>query len=400
MVGCSSSSKKPVATSPTSSASTAASKFPPIPAGPIRFGVSAPLSGATASFGLATKAAFAVTASFFNQLHPDGIDGHPIQIDVLDDGSDVTKAVSVANQMVANKEAAVVTVTYNPLGAPQQDAIYNKAKIPVLSGQADNQYTDTTKWPYMFNISATSLQEGQKAAEWIGKHAEFKKIGVLSDGTATDEEIVGDVLNPLKTAAPSAQVVKTVSIPPGAVDVSTALAQLKAASPDLLIVAVGFGFGPIWQGMQAASWSPAILTSPGAFYDGFNSMGPLATKGVVPYVDCVAPGHAPFQKTLTDLMDAYMSVPGTSTINLLAQPSYDSAPLELLKYAIEKNHSVDPDAIKQAMEGMGSQTYFGAFTFNFSPTNHGGMTGDFGANICKMMTPFSDGKYQIPFIAS
>jgi ABC-type branched-subunit amino acid transport system substrate-binding protein len=190
-----------------------------------------------------------------------------------------------------------------------------------------------------------------------------------------------------------------VSIPPGAVDVSTALAQLKAASPDLLIVAVGFGFGPIWQGMQAASWSPAILTSPGAFYDGFNSMGPLATKGVVPYVDCVAPGHAPFQKTLTDLMDAYMSVPGTSTVNLLAQPSYDSVPLEILKYAIEKNHSVDPDAIKQAIEGMGGQTYFGAFTYNFSPTNHFGMTGDLGPNICKM-TPFSDGKYQIPFVAS
>ena len=395
MAACGSSSKK--AAGPTTTA-VATSKFPPIPAGPIRFGVSAPLSGATASFGLATKAAFSVTLSEFNKMHPDGIDGHPIQFDVLDDASDVTKAVNVANQMVADKDAAVVTVTYNPLAAPQQDAIFNKNKIPVLSGQASNDFTDTAKWPYMFGISASNLQEGQKGADWIAKQSDVKKIAVLSDGTATEEEIVSDILTPLKAEAPAVQVAKTVQISPGAVDVSTALAQLKATSPDLSIVAVGFGFGPIWQGMQAAGWSPKILTGAGAWYDGFNAMGSLADNAVANYVDCVTASHAPFQPALTGLMDAYSSVPGTSTIDLLAQPSYDSVPMEILKYAIEKYHSVDPDAIKQAIEGMGSQTYFGGFTYDYSTSNHFGMTGDLGPNVCKM-TPFSDGKYKIPFVA-
>jgi branched-chain amino acid transport system substrate-binding protein len=406
---CGSSSKKAAggqtgATSASGSASTsgatgAATKFPPIPAGPIRFGVSVPLSGATASYGNAYKAAYNVTLSFFNQLHPDGIDGHPIQFDVLDDGSDVTKAVNVANQFVANKDAAVVVVTSNPLGTPQQLAILNKAKVPVLSQLSDNQYTDTTKWPYTFGNAGSAIQEGQKAADWIAKHTDIKKIAVLSDGTETDQQFVSDILDPLKTAVPADQVVKTVQISPGSVDVSTAIAQLKAANPDLLMVSMGFGYGPVWQAMQSASFSPRILTSAGAFYDGFNGMGALANKGVVWYVDCVPPNHAPFEKTLTDLMDAYHAVPGTSTINLLAQPSFDSAPMEILKYAIEKYHSVDPDAIKQAIEGMGQRTFFGAFQYDYTPTNHFGMTGDLGPNMCNM-TGFVDGKYMIPTLAS
>jgi hypothetical protein len=84
--------------------------------------------------------------------------------------------------------------------------------------------------------------------------------------------------------------------------------------------------------MQAVNFCPRILTGARAFYDGSDSMGPLAAKGVVLYVDCAQPNHALYQKTLTDLMDAYHAVPGTSTINLLAQPSYESVPLEILKY--------------------------------------------------------------------
>jgi ABC-type branched-subunit amino acid transport system substrate-binding protein len=408
LVGCGSSKKASTSAAATttggatgtSAATGAGAQFPPIPPGPIRFGVSVPLSGATAAYGLGYKAAYGVTLSSFNQLHPDGIDGHPIQFDILDDGSDVTKAVNVANQFVANKDAAVVVITANPLAAPQQLAVLNKAKVVVLAGQTDDEYTDSKKWPYTFGNAGSSAQYGEKAAAWIAKHSEIKKIAVLSDGTQTDEEIVADILNPLKSGAPGDQLVKTVQVSPGAVDVTTPIAQLKGANPDLLIVALGFGFGPVWQAMQAANFSPQIMTTgPGAFYDGYNAMGPLAAKAVVPYVDCVRPNHPPFEKTLTDMLSAYRAVPGVVTINLMAEPSYDSAPMEILKSAIEKYHSVDPDAIKQAIEGMGPRTIFGVLQYNYTPTNHFGMTGDFGPNICNM-SGFVDGNYVLPTLAS
>src|SRR5947209_10183313 len=71
LAACGSSSKKTAGTTGTTSA--AASKYAPIPPGPIKFGVSTPLTGATASFGTLTKTSFEnVTTKTFNAAHPDG----------------------------------------------------------------------------------------------------------------------------------------------------------------------------------------------------------------------------------------------------------------------------------------------------------------------------------------
>jgi ABC-type branched-subunit amino acid transport system substrate-binding protein len=107
LAACSSSNK--------SSTAGGSGKYAPIPAGPIVFGLSAPLSGSTAAYGLETQISFnKATLPAFNATYPNGIDGHPIQIKILDDASDVTKAVSVAQQLVADHVAAVLTISYNP----------------------------------------------------------------------------------------------------------------------------------------------------------------------------------------------------------------------------------------------------------------------------------------------
>ena len=41
---------------------------------------------------------------------------------------------------------------------------------------------------------------------------------------------------------------------------------------------------------------------------------------------------------------------------------------------------------------------FGASTYRFSAGSHFGMTGDLRPNVCKV-TPFGEGKYQIPCVA-
>jgi ABC-type branched-subunit amino acid transport system substrate-binding protein len=398
MAACGSSSKKSTAAGGTTG-TTAAAKYPPIPAGPIKFGVSTPLTGATAAFGTATKAAFEnVTLKTFNAAHPDGIDGHQVQIEILDDASDVTKAVNVANQFVSEKITAVLTATYNPAAAPQQLAIFGKAKIPALVQAVSDDYTDTSKWPYFFGMGSSDKQAGEAAAKYIGKHSEIKKISILSDGSPSQVEIQNDMMTALKTSAPSVTVAKTATITPGAVDVSTAVAQLKDSNPDLLIVFAGFGYGPIWQGIQGATWSPKILTVASAFYDGFSAMGPLADSAVVITTHCTTPGHPPFPKALTDPMDGYATVFGTTSTNYILFDTSDNGPLELLKLAIEKNHSTDPDAIKSALESLGDQKLFGTVDYNFTPTNHFGLTGDYGTAVCKM-SGFSDGPYRIPVVA-
>ena len=381
--------------------SASQSKYPPIPAGPIVFGVSTPLTGAQAAFGTTTEKAFTnVTLKAFNAAHPNGIDGHPVKIEVKDDASDVTQAVNVANQFVSEKVAAMITMSTNPAATPQQIAIFNKNKVPMFSSRGDKDFTDTSKWPYFFGIGASNPQEEEVTAKWIAAHPEIKTIGVLTDNTPSTTEILNGITDQLKTVAPSVKIAPTVAVAPGAVDVSTQIAQLKSANPDLLYVNLGYAYGPVWQAIKTANWNPKILTSAGAWYDGFDAMSGLADNAVAYYVTCQKQDHPPFTKELTDLMDGYATVFGTSSTNYLTFVSNDSAPLELYAAAAQKIHSLDPDGIKTTIETAGPQPlYGGTLTYNYTATNHYGITGDAGAATCHMNT-FTDPKYRIPIIAN
>jgi ABC-type branched-subunit amino acid transport system substrate-binding protein len=400
LAACSSSSSSKSATATTGGSSGASSgggstKYPPIPAGPIVLGVSLPLSGATAAYGLTAQVSFnKVTIPEFNAQNPNGIDGHPVQIKILDDASDVTKAVSAATQFVADHVAAVLTASYNPEAAGQQYAVWNKAKVPVVSVLSGSQYANASAWPYFFGTGPSVQQEGTATAQWIGKKG-FTRVATLNDGLPQDTDALSQITNALKTEAPQASVVKSVTIPPGSVDASAAVAQLKAANPDVLIVYIGFGYGPVWSAIRASGWSPQIIASAGAWYDGFTAMGPLAAKAVSPYNDCADSSSQTWPTDGAGLMSKYSAATAGGFVNYLTFVQTDTVALEILKYAIEKYHSVDPNAIKAAIDGMHGMSFHG-INYDYSPTNHYGISGPFAAAVCNMGPPFAGGDAKVP----
>jgi branched-chain amino acid transport system substrate-binding protein len=377
------------------SSAGASSGYPPIPQGPITFEVSADLSGAAAAYGQTTKEAFEnVTLQAFNASHPNGIDGHKVIIKIQNDASDVTGAVQAANQMVADKAAGVVTVSQSPAAQSQQLAVLTKAKMPVVSTLTGSQYADTSKYPYAFSPGGSVQQEGAVAAKWMAT-TNVKRVAVLTDGLPQDTDAVNQIEAGMKQYAPKAKVVQSVTIPSGSVDDSAAITKAKAANPDLLLVYLGVGFGPVWQAMQSASWSPTILSSAGAWYDGFDAMGSLTAKAYAPYVDCADTPTQTFTAEQQDLFAKYSAVTGGTSTNYLTYIASDSVPVEVMAAAIEKYHSTDPSAIKKAIEGMRGQSFIG-IQYNFSPSNHFGLTGQYGPAVCAMGPPYAGGVGKVP----
>jgi ABC-type branched-subunit amino acid transport system substrate-binding protein len=404
VAACGSSSKKPAATGsnptakvPTTAAAGATSQYPPIPAGPIVFGVSAPLTGPSAAAGIATQNQFLrASVPAFQQESPTGIDGHPVKLDFQDDGSDPTKGVAAINQMLGDHVVAVITVSYSPEVAGQEYALLNKNKIPTLGVLSGSQFADTKAWPYNFGLAPSVQQEGQAAAQYIAKKG-YTKVATLTDGLVQDVDALNQITNAMKTDAPQAKVVTAVTVTPGTVDMSTAVAQLKSNNPDLLLVYLGYGFGPLWQAIRSANWSPKIMATAGAWYDGFDAMGPLATTAVAPFYTCADSADQTFPPDLTSLFSLYAAQ--QKQVNYLISIDLDSNPFNMLKYAIEKYHSVDPNAIKTAIEGIhGAQFHY--IPYDFSPTNHYGVSGQYGAAVCNMAPPYAGGPGRLPTKAS
>lgn len=380
-----------------SSVAGGASKYPPIPAGPITFGVSTPLSGPSAPDGIFTKLGFNVALAYFNQEHPNGIDGHPVKIELLDDASDVTKAVQVANQIVSDKDAAVITASYNPAATQQQLAVWAKAKMPVvanLSLPPGSVAKLSGEYPYDFSPNPAGVQYATNAGKWIDSHG-YTKVAMLSDGIPVDTESQNQIIQGIQSGKHPAKIVSKVTITAGAVDDSAAITKLKASGANLLVVTAGESYGPIWQGMLAADWSPTILSTAGAWYSGFTTMGSLVNNAVAYYYNCADSATETFSSVQNDLMAKYAAATSNLVTNYLTFIATDSAPMELLDYAITKYHSTAPAAIKAALEGIHKQSFLG-LTYTFTPTNHYGLVGPLGSAVCHMGTPYAGGVGKVP----
>ncbi len=167
---------------------------------------------------------------YFNQEHPNGIDGHQVNLVLLNDASDVTTAVNVANQLVADKSAAIVTLTTNPAAALQQLAVFKKAKMPVIANLEFPALASAAKqarqYPYLFSPNPSSSRPGwprkpgSRRRVHQRRHAErrhplrhvVRQPHLQRDPVLQGEGDHGDVT-------------------PGAVDDSAAITQLKARGP-------------------------------------------------------------------------------------------------------------------------------------------------------------------------
>jgi ABC-type branched-subunit amino acid transport system substrate-binding protein len=377
--------------------SGASQKYPPIPPGPITFGVSTPLSGAEASYGIFTKLGFNVAMDYFNQEHPNGINGHQVKLTLLDDGSNVTQAVQTAQQLVADKVAAVVTLTTDPAAATQQFAVMQKNKVPVvanLSLPTGSIKQLSTEYPYLFSPNPAAVQYIVDAGKWVDSKG-YKKVAFLSDGIPADTQVENEVIQGIGEGKPKATVVDRETIAPGSVDDSAAVTKLKASGADLLIVTAGEAYGPIWQSILASGWSPTILASAGAWYSGFTSMGSLTPNAYAFYYECADSSSQTFSAVQNQLMSQYATATSSLVTNYLTFLATDSEPLEILYYAITKYNSVAPAALKAAIEGIHNKSFLG-LTYNFSSTNHFGLTGSFGPAVCHMGAPYAGGVGKVP----
>jgi branched-chain amino acid transport system substrate-binding protein len=384
----------------TSSGGAGASSFPPIPAGPIVVGATTPLSGPTAAYGQSTEESFnGVSLKAFNAENPGGIAGHPVKLVFLDDQGTVTGAVQATNQLVSDKVAAVVTLSYNPEATLQQALILNHNKIPVISDLGYSEWVNTKTYPYNFGVGANNVQEGQAAATWVNNSG-FRRIAVLTDGLTSDEELLNALKAGLVKTKSKAHIVTTQQITPDATEVSAQVSALKSANPDMVFIDLGSGYGPVWQAMQTDGMTGVkILSTSGAWYDSFSAMGTLANNAYAPFYSCAPSTTVTYPANVMSLMSQYSAATYGYSTNYRIYVMADSVPFDLLKYAIEKEHSDSPQAIKAGLESIHNQSFL-TFKYNYTSANHYGIQGTDKAAVCRMAPPYAGGVGKIPTIST
>jgi branched-chain amino acid transport system substrate-binding protein len=355
----------------TKTGASGKSSFSPIPAGPIKVGGIFPLSGPLAPFGESEMKGEKAVIDAANAAG--GVDGHQLQFVSANDQFSPSIAATDAQKMISEG----VKVLFSPgteTEAPADVPVFMKAKVPVIFYNPGDTWADAAKWPYYFDTGYTNkeIADGMaKAAKKVG----ITKVGLASDNSGFGLESASDISASVK--ALGLPVVSTVSYSQTAVALNTQMQQLKNAGADGLVITGGAGFATAISALKSLHWSPKIVSYTSIYHlpdlAGLTGSSLAANAYSVCDSYCIAPG-ATIPADIAAQLNAVISRTG-------AQPDIGIAALQpaanvaLFKYAVEKNHSVDGDAIKSALEGIKGQHFvLPGVEWTFSPTNHSGFT--------------------------
>lgn len=340
--------------------------YPPIPPGPIKIGFVAPLSGPNAQSGQFLLAGYTLFVGLVNQQG--GIAGHQIQLVSGDDKADPATGAAEARRLVEQEHVAAFLEPGTGETTFQVVPVLTKAKIPTVAVLPENELDNPRTYPYYFSdypLNSDSAKEIVKYAKTLG----ITKLAIARDTTG-----FGDSYEPVirkQAAADGITITDTQSFDIGAVDVTTQMRKLRDTGANgLTILSVGAVVGHVYDALKAIGWTPPIVGTYSLLYSGTTSLGNLAKTTFFSCGVGIPEGQQPDPQFLQLVQLQNQRIARLPT-NAGGVWSHDS--IEILKAAIEKYKSLDPDAIKSAIESMHGVSFTSPrFTYTFSPDEHDG----------------------------
>ncbi len=338
---------------------------------PIKIGALFSVTGTEAPLGEPEKKTAEMLEARINKT---GVLGRPIKLIIKDTHTVEADAVVAAKDLIENEKVVAII---GPSGTPTTMAIKDqcqKAQVPLVSCAAGKTITSPIA-SYVFSVPQTNALAVEKIFQYLDK-AKLTKIAVLS----VDNPYGKDGLANIEKIAPQhkATLVAKESFSRDDRDLTAQLTRIKAASPAVLIVwATGPGPAIATKNAKTVGLKVPIIQSHGVANSAFLKLAGDAANGVqlpagrlivVDQIPSTDPQREVLQEFGKEFTDAYHAAPDT-----FAGHAYDA--LTVVVKAIEAAGSTDRAQVRDAIEkthGFGGT----AGIFNYSPTDHNGLTVD------------------------
>jgi ABC-type branched-subunit amino acid transport system substrate-binding protein len=300
-----------------------------------------------------------------------GILGHPIARVEEDDEASPAKEPAIIKKL----QEAGVSYLCGPTGSSQalaSFAVTTPAKMIQTGYAVAAGAGDGTKYPYHYQFTFNTDQQGQVAAHYLVETLKVKKVGILQENTAYGEQATAASKTTLEKLGIKPLTVEV--YPLTAPDLNGYIANLRKAGCEGIIAWIANvpNGAMAFNAMAALKWYPPIAGHSGLFLDKIFDLVP---------VEAIQNVYATYYKTLTWTAGAspgarqveyakkiakYPEAKGFES-NVAAAPFYDF--LHLLKKVIEDEKTFDTAVIKRALDSVkGYKSMLG--TVNLSPTNH------------------------------
>lgn len=253
--GCANKSSTPASSGGSPSASTGGAS-----GSPITVGEYASMTGSESTFGTSSDAGVQLAVKAVNAAG--GVDGHPLQVSLQDDGSTSDGASSAVKKIITSAQPISVIGEVASTRSIQAAPICNAAKVPMISPSSTNPKV-TQLGNYIFRVCFIDPFQGTAAAKFATGTLHAKKAAILTDA-ANDYSIGLTKFFTDSFTKAGGQIVLAQSYGKDDVDFTSQLTQAKAAAPDVLYVPGYYGqVGPIAKQARAIGLNVPLLGGDG-----------------------------------------------------------------------------------------------------------------------------------------
>ncbi|MGU3536887.1 branched-chain amino acid ABC transporter substrate-binding protein [Methylobacterium sp. A54F] len=320
--------------------------------GPIRIGLSAPLTGPEAAFGQGLRLGAEQAVADLNRAG--GVGGRKLALVVADDAGDPKQGLAVARRFAGERIGLVVGPLDSAVAATAAPAYEAAGAVMVTPGATWTPLTARGLWN-VFRLGASDAQQAAAAAAFLATRYPGRRIGIVHDRSSFGRALADEVSRGLK--ARGQPEVAFEGLARGSRDAADIAARLKAAGVDIVYFG---GFAPeagvLVRGLQEASaWVPLVASDAILDKDFPQAAGPGAEGTVM-----TMPGEP---RRLPDPPRGTKAAPRTPEAEAVAAQAY--AAVEVLAQGVDRARSTEGRKVAEALHaGTGLRTVLGEIGFD------------------------------------
>ena len=351
---------------------TLVTSIPALAAEPIRLGAVLSVTGPASFLGEPEKNTIEMEVEKINAAG--GVLGRPLEVVILDDETDVNKAVLATDRLLKKEHVSAIlgpTTSGNSLAVMRKAAA---AKVPLISCSASQKITTPVN-PFIFKVAPHDGLAVARILDHARKHG-YKKLAILtvSDGFGQSgrEVLVKQI------PADGFELVADEVFGPKDTDMTAQLTKIKSLGPDA-IICWGTNPGPavVAKNRIQLGMTTPLYMSHGVASKKFIELAGDAAEGLLLAAGQITapeklPDADPRKAPLVTYAKAYEAKFKAPT-STFGGHGYDS--LHLAVKAIEAAGSDKPEAVRDALEKIKGFPGIGG-TFTFTPQDHAGLGSD------------------------
>ncbi len=385
MGGCNAGTPQTSESTQTSAGNSATvSTEPSEAAGEIVIGYVGPMTGNSASMGLATDQGIQLAVKEINANG--GIMGHTIKYVSRDDASDPTTSKTMVEELIDKEKVTMMVGQPNSTCVQAAEEYVNENKvIQIINIATNTALTDPETFPYSFRTFFPSPVQADALAN-MAKENGFQKIVLLGDNSALGNDGIAAMQAALEKAG--VEYVEAIQYTSGDADLTPVAEKIKADGADCALAwTLGADAAKIVAALSRIGYMDNLvylgytgLTLPNFRELAGDGVDRCYTLNGAWSVEAGATELDPVRQALYDKMVAEYGAydangTGRSTNSWMIASGYDA--IYLYKWAVETAGTFDPDVVKETLETKISeyQAVGQTDTYKFSATSHEAIVG-------------------------